>query len=97
MTKNKDALISVLVGTGITASSMTLSTNDCDEPCDVTITVIWTNTGKRETFRPAITVNGNNIELGTQITLNKGASTQPIIFNLVNLTENTYEVCPNPN
>lgn len=81
----------------IVATNMTLSTYDCDEPCNPTVTVIWTNTGSRQKFRPEITVNGNKIEFGKEITLNKNQSTSPITFNLINLMEGTYEICPYPN
>lgn len=97
MTIHKKMPLFSLNGTNIAATSMTLSTIDCDEPCNPTVTVIWTNTGKREKFRPAITVNGNKIELGTEITLDKNHSTMPVEFNLTNLMEGTYEICPYPN
>lgn len=94
MTSHKEMSIPTLDSTGIVATSMTLSTTDCDEPCSPTVTVIWTNTGNKQKFRPAITVNGNKIESGTEITLDKNRSTSPIIFNLTNLMEGTYKICP---
>lgn len=97
MTTYKEMPMFTLNGTGIKVTSMTLSTTDCDEPCNPTVTVIWANTGKRETFRPAIIINGNKIELGTEITLNKNESTSPLIFHLTNLMEGTYIICPYPN
>jgi hypothetical protein len=97
MTTIKDLLFYIANGTKIVATSMTLNTTDCDELCDPTITVIWQNTGKRNTFRPAIKVNGNKIEKGIEVTLNKNEYTSPITFNLTNLVEGTYEICPDPN
>lgn len=81
----------------ITATNMTIDPIDCDEPCSSTVSVTWTNTGKKEEdFRPAIKVNGTKIELEIEITLNKNQSTTQI-FNLTDLMEGTYTICPYPN
>ena len=81
----------------ITATNMTLSTTDCDEPCNTIVTVTWINTGNSTVkFNPAITVNGNKIMLRTEIMLHKNDTTTQT-FNLTNLMEGTYNVCPYPN
>lgn len=80
----------------ITATDMIINPIECDEPCNATVTVTWTNTGPRETFRPAIKVNGTKIELGIEITLNKNHETTQT-FNLTNLMEGIYTICPDPN
>lgn len=81
----------------ITATDMIIDPIDCDEPCNVTIIVTWANRGnKREKFKPAIKVNDTKIELGIEIALNKNQITTQT-FNLTNLMEGTYTVCPYPN
>ena len=97
MTVHKEIPTFILNGTKIVATSMTLSTIDCDEPCNPTVTVIWKNTGNTTKFKPAITVNGNKIEKSTEITLSRNQFTSPIIFNLTNLMEGIYKICPYPN
>ena len=80
----------------ITAIGMTISATDCDEPCNATITVTWQNTYHApKKFRPGITVNGvltrlSEIRLDTNEIVTK-------TFNLTNLMEGTYNICPNPN
>ena len=89
--------ISTLNGAKIVATDIVLSTVDCDEPCNVTVTVKWKNIGNSPAkFRPAITVNGVKSELGTEITLAKNQITTQI-FHLTNLMEGTYTICPFPN
>ncbi len=81
----------------ITATNMIIKPLDCDEPCNSVVIVTWENTGQKpETFRPAIKVNGTKIELGTEITLIKNHTTTQS-FNLTNLMEGTYTICPYPN
>ena len=88
--------ISILNGVKIAAISLVLSTTDCDEPCNVTVTVIWKNTGSSGSFKPAITVNGIKTEKTYYVTLGKNQITTQT-FNLTNLTEGIYVVCPYPN
>ncbi len=88
--------IPILNGTKIRATSLVLSTTDCDEPCSITVTVIWKNTGNSGSFKPAITVNGIKTEKTYYITLGKNKTTTQI-FNLTDLMEGTYTVCPYPN
>jgi hypothetical protein len=81
----------------ITATDMIINPLDCDEPCNSVVTVTWKNIGKKSaTFRPAIKVNGIKIELVTEITLTKNHTTIQT-FNLTNLMEGTYTICPYPN
>ena len=80
----------------ITATNMVLSKTTCVEPCDATATITWKNNGGRGVFEPAITVNGVRTGLGTNITVNAGA-THTEIFTLTGLMENTYTLCPDPN
>lgn len=81
----------------ITATNMTINPTNCDEPCNSIVTVTWENIGKKPgKFRPAIKVNETKIELGTEITLNKNRTTTQT-FNLTNLMEGTYTICPYPN
>lgn len=81
----------------IIATNMIINPTDCDEPCNSIVTVTWKNIDKwREKFRPAIKVNGTKIELGIEITLNKNDVTTQT-FNLTNLMEGTYTICPYPN
>ncbi len=81
----------------ITATNMIIDPIDCYEPCNVTIAVTWTNTSEeRKRFRPAIDVNGIRIELGIEISL-KSHRTTTQTFNLTDLMEGVYTVCPYPN
>ena len=46
----------------IEATNMIFDVTDCDEPCTVTATVTWTNTGGRTgSFTPNISVDGTPI------------------------------------
>lgn len=81
----------------IAATNMTINPVDCNEPCNSVVIVTWENIGKKPgTFVPAITVNGTKIELGTEIRLTKNQTTTQT-FNLTNLMEGTYTICPYPN
>ena len=92
-----DITLHTLNGEKITATNMVLSTIDCNEPCNAIVTVTWKNIGNgKGKFNPAIKVNGNNIQLSTEITLDKNQTTTQI-FHLTNLMEGTYTICPNPN
>lgn len=80
----------------IVATNMVLSTIDCDEPCNATVTITWTNIGSRQgTVVPGVVVNGATT-LGTSITLNKD-ETATQTFALNGLTEADYDICPYPN
>lgn len=81
----------------ITAINMTINPTDCDEHCNATVTVTWVNAEKeRAKFRPAIKINGTKMDLGIEITLIKNQTTTQT-FNLMNLTQGTYDICPYPN
>ena len=84
-------------GGHIIATNMIINPINCDEPCNATVTVTWKNTGEGSTkFKPAITINGTKRELNIEITLTKNNTTTQI-FNLTNLMEGTYTICPYPN
>lgn len=97
ITHMPNSYIVTMNGEGITATNMDVSPLDCDEECDVTITVTWENkSNRRRKFIPAIIVDGNKISLGTEIYLNKNDIITRT-YNLTNLTEGTYNICPDPN
>lgn len=97
MTEIKEIMLPTLNGEKIAAMDMIINPTDCDEPCNATVTVTWKNTGSGiAKFNPAITVNENKIKLGTEITLHKNETTTQT-FNLTNLMEGTYSICPYPN
>jgi len=82
----------------ITATNMVITpASPCDEPCDATVTITWTNTGgKAGTFEPAIIVNGVRTGIGSNINLAKNG-THVEAFSLTGLTEADYNICPDPN
>ena len=83
-------------GENITATNMTISPTDCDEPCNAIVTVTWVNSGQGSgKFKPAIKVNGIIKQL-EEINLRKN-QTITMTFNLTNLMEGTYTICPYPN
>ena len=89
-------ILTVRKPANIVAIDMIMSTNDCDEPCDTTVTITWKDIGSRTgTVTPGIVVNGVTTP-GTPITLAKDA-TATQTFNLTGLTENDYNICPYPN
>lgn len=80
----------------IAATDMTVDPTYCSEPCNVTVTVTWQNiSNKTQTFRPTILINGTRIRK-EEITLAKNETTTQT-FNLTDLIEGTYEICPHPN
>ena len=80
----------------IIAIDMTIDPTDCDEPCNAIVTVTWKNSGQGSgKFKPAIKVNGIKNEL-EEITLRRN-QTITKTFNLINLMEGTYTICPYPN
>lgn len=88
--------ITVSKPTRITATDMTINPTDCDELCDVTITITWTNTGSRPgTVTPGVVIDGVKTE-GTPITLTKN-QTATQTFNVTGLLEGDHSVCPDPN
>lgn len=81
----------------ITATDMTIIPADCDEPCNATVTITWTNTGGRTaTITPAIVVDGVTTSAPAPITLAHGESTA-VAFNVTGLMEGNHSVCPSPN
>lgn len=80
----------------ITATSMTISQTTCVEPCNSDVTITWINNGGQGSFEPAVVVNGTRTGLGSSIPLNHN-QTHTQVFNLTDLTTNTYTVCPDPN
>lgn len=81
----------------ITAINMVIDPIDCDEPCNAIITVTWKNIGeKSEKFKPVIIVNGTKTGEKPEMPLARNQTTTQT-FNLNNLTEGTYIICPYPN
>jgi len=81
----------------ITATNMVIDPTDCDELCDSTVTITWTNTGSRtQTITPGIVVDGVTTPATAPITLAKDESAT-VIFNITGLTEGEHSVCPDPN
>ena len=80
----------------ITATNMNIDPTDCDTPCDVTVTITWTNTGGRtQTITPGIVVD-TVTTAGTSMTLAANQTAQQI-FHVTGLMEGVHTVCPDPN
>ncbi len=83
--------------THITATSMVITPGSpCAEPCDATVTITWTNTGRSGTFEPAIIVDSVRTGSGKTITVPRNG-TYNEVFNLTALAEADYNICPDPN
>lgn len=81
----------------ITATDMVIDPTDCDELCDSTITITWTNTGGRtQTITPGIVIDEVMTPATAPITLAKHESAI-VIFHVTGLTEGDHSVCPYPN
>lgn len=81
----------------ISATDMIIDPTDCDEPCDATVTITWTNTGGRtQTITPAIVVDGITTLATAPITLAKD-ETATVVFHVTGLLEGDHSVCPDPN
>ena len=81
----------------ITATNMTIDPTECDELCDSTITITWTNTGGRTaTITPGVIVDGVTMPAASPITLAKN-QTATVIFLVTGLLEGDHSVCPVPN
>lgn len=82
----------------ITATSITIDPTDCDELCDSTVTIIWTNIGGRTaTITPGIKVdNGTTQPAAGPITLAHNQSAT-VVFTVTGLLEGTHTICPVPN
>ena len=81
----------------ITAIDMVIDPIDCDTPCNATIIITWQNIGKKpEKFKPAIKVNDTKTGEKPELTLAKNQTTTQT-FNLTNLMEGIYTICPYPN
>lgn len=80
----------------IVAVSMTVIPTNCYEPCNVTVMVTWQNVSNRSVdFWPTIVVNKKTrIELD-RTTLPENESTIQT-FNITDLVEGTYTICPHP-
>ncbi len=80
----------------ITATDMIIDPTECDELCDATVSITWTNTGGRtETITPGITVDGETTA-AAPITLHRN-ETATVVFHLTGLLEGDHSVCPVPN
>ncbi len=81
----------------IVSTTLTLSTNSCTEPCNVTGSVSWENIGGiAGTFDPAMLINGTPTSLGSAETLSPGQTTTHGFSLPPNLTVGTYDVCASP-
>ena len=90
-------IIAVSKPANITATDITYSTTDCEEPCNVTVTITWKNTGgKTATITPGIVVDGITTPAPAPITLAKD-ETAIVVFHLTGLLEGNHSVCPDPN
>lgn len=89
--------ITVRKPANITATGMTIDPTDCDEPCNSTVSITWTNNGGRaQTITPAIIVDGIRTPATAPITLAPG-NTATVAFSVTGLTEGNHSVCPDPN
>lgn len=89
-------ILTVKKPANIVAMDMIMSTHDCDEPCNATVTITWKNIGGRTgTITPGIVINGETTS-GTEITLAKN-ETATQTFELTGLLEDDYDICPYPN
>lgn len=96
-TSSIETHITSMNGARITATHMTIEPTDCDESCNATVTVTWKNIGNGPgKFKPAIKIDDTRIRLDEEINLAKGQTTTQI-FNITNLMEGIYTVCPIPN
>lgn len=70
---------------------------ECQEPCSVSVKFTWKNTGGvGGRFEPAIVVNGTRTGSGTQQNISPGQEYTEI-FDLIDLINGTYTICPDPN
>lgn len=75
---------------------MIIDPTDCEEPCNATVTITWTNIGGRtETITPAIIVDGVTTPAAAPITLAKNG-TATVVFNIAGLLEGDHTICPDP-
>lgn len=90
-------ILAVKKPANITATNMTMTTYDCDEPCTSDVTITWQNIGGRaKNFEPAILVNGIRTGLGSNVNLSP-AQTYQHTFSVTGLMEGNYTICPDPN
>ena len=83
--------------TNITATNQIIDPpSPCAEPCNATVTITWTNTGKSGTFEPAIVVDSVRTGSGKTIIVPRDG-TYTEVFNLAALAEADYNICPDPN
>lgn len=81
----------------IVSTTLTLSTNLCNEPCNVTGSVSWINNGHTTgSFDPAILINTNPVSLGPTETIDPGQTITHGFSLPPDLMVGTYEVCASP-
>lgn len=81
----------------ITATDMIIAPTDCDESCDSTITITWTNIGGRTvTIIPGVIIDTVRTPATAPITLAKN-DTATVVFHITGLMEGNHSVCPDPN
>jgi len=96
-------ILDVPIRANITAIDMIITKKSCTEPCncvepcDVDISITWKNTGGVPgTFEPAIKIN--TVRTGSGSNKNLGVNeTYTETFNVINLIEGNYNICPDPN
>ena len=77
-------------------TSFTVTPLSCEEPCDVDISITWTNTGNATGTKTLYySVNGTKHLLGTE-TLGPGASVTYTATE-TGLSAGSYTICPDPN
>ncbi len=87
----------------IIATNMIFDTNDCDEPCTVTVTVTWTNTGGRTgSFAPNISIDGTPYGSPYPLENLAGGASVTHAFSITGLTAisapfTDHAICPIPN
>jgi hypothetical protein len=90
--------IDVSATIAVRAIFMTLNTNTCVDPCQVTVTTTWANDGNTSiTFRPAITIDTVPIQATADITIATGGVSTPVEIVTPTLSAATYDICPFPN
>ena len=77
-------------------TNFTVTPSSCNEPCDVVITITWTNTGRGTGTKTLYyTINGTKHLLGTE-TLGPNASVTYTATE-TGLSFGNYVICPDPN
>ena len=80
----------------IVATNITVTPSSCEEPCNISISITWKNTGMvAGTFTPGYTINGTLYQ-DTPVTLGM-AQTFAMLYAVYDLPSGNYVICPDPN